>query len=48
MGNVMKFKSGAPFTDSEFVKNCVLDMPEDVCSETPISLPDPVCAWHVR
>jgi len=32
--NVMNFKSRKPFSDSEFMKNCVLNMPEDVCSET--------------
>jgi len=39
--NVMKFRSESPFTDSEFVKNCVLDMSEDVCSETSASLSEP-------
>jgi len=43
----MNFKSGTQFTDSEFVKNCVLDMPEDVCSETSVSLSEPLCSWHV-
>lgn len=37
----MNFISGTPFTDSEFVKNCVLDMSEDVCSETSASLSEP-------
>jgi len=44
----MNFKSGTPFTDFEFVKNYVLDMSEDVCSETSASLSEPVCAWRVR
>jgi hypothetical protein len=36
--NFMKFKSGTPFTDSEFVKNYVLVVSEDVCSEESASV----------
>lgn len=46
--NVMNFKSRKPFSDSEFMKNCVLNMPEDVCSETSVSLSEPVWSWRVR
>jgi len=44
----MDFKSGTVFTDSEFVKNCVLDVSEDMCSETSAPLSETVYAWRVR
>jgi hypothetical protein len=46
--NVTNFKLGMPFTDSEFVKHCLLGMFEDMCSETSASRSETVRARRVQ